>query len=30
MLFRLAQSIRRDLRNIKNNDATYEGGRLFD
>jgi len=30
MLFRLAQSICRDLRNIKNNDATYEGGRLFD
>jgi len=30
MLFRLAQSICRDLRNIKNNDATYAGGRLFD
>ena len=30
MLFRLGQSIRRDLRNIKNNVATYEGGRLFD
>ena len=30
MLYRLMQSIRRDLDNIKNNRDTYEGGRLFD